>query len=150
VIGGLLESLEKLEYPDFEVIVCNDHSSDNTDEILNWFAGENDHFRWFLGDNLPGGWLGKNFACHQLAKKSNGKYLIFLDADVELSKDSISKAVDFFQQKRLSLLSIFPQQQKKTWTQQHLRLTPRMTYWYFSTSEMALCGHTICKLPFYI
>jgi len=117
VIGGLLESLEKLEYPDFEVIVCNDHSSDNTDEILNWVAGENDHFRWFLGDNLPGGWLGKNFACHQLAKKANGKYLIFLDADVELSKDSISKAVDFFQQKRLSLLSIFPQQQMESFAE---------------------------------
>ena len=39
-IGQLLSGLQRLDYPDFEVIVCNDHSADNTEEILNWFAGE--------------------------------------------------------------------------------------------------------------
>ncbi len=116
VLGRLLESLEKLDYPDFEVIVCNDHSSDNTEEILNWFAGENDHFHWFLGEKLPEDWLGKNFACHQLAEKASGKYLIFLDADVELSPDSILKAVAFFQEKKLALLSIFPQQKMESFS----------------------------------
>ena len=117
MLGKLLESLEKLDYPDFEVIVCNDHSSDNTNEILNWFAGENDNFHWFLGDRLPEDWLGKNFACHQLAKKSIGKYLIFIDADVELSKDAVSKAVACFQKKGLSLLSIFPQQRMESFAE---------------------------------
>jgi glycosyltransferase involved in cell wall biosynthesis len=111
VIGKLLSGLQQLEYPDFEVIVCNDHSSDNTEEILNWFAGEDQRFHWFLGEKLPEDWLGKNFACHQLARKGNGKYLIFLDADVELRADAITKAVAFFQEKKLSLLSVFPQQQ---------------------------------------
>ena len=74
-LGRLLESLEKLDFPDYEVIVCNDHSSDNTEEILNWFAGENEHFQWFLGGKLPVDWLGKNFACHQLAEKATGKFL---------------------------------------------------------------------------
>jgi len=117
VIGGLLESLEELDYPDFEVIVCDDHSSDNTVEILNWFAGENDHIHWFLGDHLPEDWLGKNYACHQLAKKASGKYLIFLDADVELSENTIRKAVAFFQGKRLSLLSVFPQQRMESFAE---------------------------------
>jgi chlorobactene glucosyltransferase len=110
VIGQLLEDLRKLDYPDFEVIVCDDHSSDNTDEILNWFSGEDERIHWFLGEKLPVNWLGKNFACYQLAQKASGKFLIFLDADVELSPDSISKAVAFFQKKKLSLLSVFPQQ----------------------------------------
>lgn len=113
-IGRLLSGIQKLDYPDFEVIVCDDHSSDNTEEILNWFAGDDDRIHWFLGEKLPENWLGKNFACHQLAQKANGKYLIFLDADVELSSDSIAKAVSFFQEKRLSLLSVFPQQRMKS------------------------------------
>jgi glycosyltransferase involved in cell wall biosynthesis len=118
VLGRLLESLEKQDYPDFEVIVCNDHSSDNTEEILNWITGEDERFHWFLGEKLPEDWLGKNFACHQLAQKASGKYLIFLDADVELSPDAISKAIAFFQEKELSLLSVFPQQKMESFAEQ--------------------------------
>ena len=113
-IGHLLKGIQQLDYPEFEVIVCNDHSSDNTEEILNWFAGDDERIHWFLGGKLPQDWLGKNFACHQLAQKASGKYLIFLDADVELSSDSITKAVSFFQEKRLSLLSVFPQQRMRS------------------------------------
>jgi chlorobactene glucosyltransferase len=46
-IGRLLEGLHQLDYPDFEVIVCDDHSADNTEEILNWFAGEDSRMTWF-------------------------------------------------------------------------------------------------------
>lgn len=118
VLGCLLDSLEKQDYPDFEVIICDDHSSDNTEEILNWIAGEDERFRWFLGEKLPADWLGKNYACHQLAQKASGKYLIFLDADVELSPAAITKTVAFFQEKDLSLLSIFPQQKMKSFAEQ--------------------------------
>jgi len=117
IVGNLLANLQNQDYPDFEVLVCNDHSSDNTEEILNWFAGEDERIRWFLGERLPADWLGKNFACHQLAQKASGEYIIFLDADVELSADAISKAVAFFQEKKLSLLSIFPQQKMESFAE---------------------------------
>ncbi len=125
-LGGLLESLEKQDYPDFEVIVCDDHSSDNTEDILNWIAGEDERFHWFLGEKLQEYWLGKNFACHQLAQKASGKYLIFFDADVELSPDAITKAVAFFQEEGLSLLSIFPQQKMKSFAE---RVTVPVMNW---------------------
>ena len=117
VIGRLLAGLKEINYPDFEVIVCNDHSSDNTEEILNWFAGDDERIHWFLGEKLHDDWLGKNFACHQLAQKATGKYLIFLDADVELNKNAVTKAVSFFQEKKLSLLSVFPQQKMETFSE---------------------------------
>jgi len=116
-IGKLLESLEKQDYPDFEVIVCNDHSSDNTEEILNWFSGENQQFHWFLGEKLRDNWLGKNFACHQLAQKATGSIFIFVDADVELEKDTLNKTVAYFLKKRLTLLSVFPQQKMRTFSE---------------------------------
>jgi len=126
VIGRLLDSLEKQDYPDFEVIICDDHSSDNTEEILNWIAGEDERFHWFLGEKLPDDWLGKNFACHQLAQKASGKYLIFLDADVELSPAALTKAVAFFQENELSLLSVFPQQKMESFAE---RITVPVMNW---------------------
>ncbi len=117
-IGRLLESLEKQDYLDLEIIVCNDHSSDNTEEILNWYSGGNKRLHWFLGEKLPSGWLGKNFACHQLAQKAAGQYFLFLDADVELNPDAISKAVAYFQGNGLSLLSVFPEQKMESFAEQ--------------------------------
>jgi chlorobactene glucosyltransferase len=118
VLGHLLDSLEKQDYPDFEVIICDDHSSDNTEEILNWIAGEDERFHWFLGEKLPSGWVGKNFACHQLAQKAAGQYFLFLDADVELNPDAISKAAAYFQGNGLSLLSVFPEQKMESFAEQ--------------------------------
>ncbi|HLN73029.1 MAG TPA: glycosyltransferase [Prolixibacteraceae bacterium] len=109
-IGRLLKGILAQDYPLWEAIICNDHSSDNTEEILNWFAGEDERVHWFLGEKLPEGWLGKNYACYQLAMRAKGEYLLFLDADVELSPDALSKAVNYFEEKDLTLLSLFPQQ----------------------------------------
>jgi len=42
------------------------------------------------GQTLPEGWLGKNFACHQLAAQADGSYLVFVDADVRLAPRAIT------------------------------------------------------------
>lgn len=142
-IGQLLTGLRQLDYPYFEVIVCNDHSSDNTEEILNWFCGEDERFHWFLGEKLQVGWLGKNFACHQLARRATGNYLIFLDADVELRQDAITKAVSGFQEKKLALLSVFPQQKMETFQEQ--MIVPVMNWILQSLLPMILVR--MCKFP---
>lgn len=143
VIGKLLSCLQKLDYPDFEVIVCDDHSTDNTEEILVRFAGEDIRIHWFLGEKLPEDWFGKNFSCHQLAQKAIGKFLIFLDADVELSPDAVSKAVNYFQKKKLSLLSVFPQQRMESMAE--LLTVPVMNWILQSLLPMILVQKT--KFP---
>ena len=139
-LGRLLSGLQELDYPDFEIIVCNDRSSDNTEEILNWFSGEDDRLHWFLGERLPEDWLGKSFACYQLAQKATGKYLVFLDADVELSHDAISKAVSYFQKEKLSLLSVFPQQKMVTLSER--MIVPVMNWILQSLLPMILVSKT--------
>lgn len=134
VIGQLLSGLQQLDYPDFEVIVCNDHSSDNTEEIIDFYASEDFRIQVFLSEKLPDDWLGKNFACYQLAKKATGNYLVFIDADVVLSKNAITKAVSFAQKKKLSFLSIFPQQIMLTFAE---RITVPVINW-FLLSHIAL------------
>lgn len=141
-IGRLLSGLRQLDYPDFEVIVCDDHSSDNTEEILNWFAGEDDRVHWFLGEKLAEGWLGKSYACYQLALRASGEYLVFLDADVELDPQAITKAIAFFQEKKLSLLSVFPRQNMETF--QEKLIVPVMNWILQSLLPMTL----VRKTPF--
>ena len=73
-LPNLLVDLQQLDYPNFEVIVCNDHSTDDTEVILQNFSSSFQQLRYFNNETLPSGWVGKNFACHQLAKQATGDY----------------------------------------------------------------------------
>lgn len=106
----LLQSLKNQDYKDIEVIVLDDHSSDETYNITADFASENPAFKVIKGKELPTGWLGKNFACHQLAQQAKGKYLLFLDADEEVDNGLINSAIYRTKVHRLSLLSLFTNQ----------------------------------------
>jgi glycosyltransferase involved in cell wall biosynthesis len=106
----LLSDLKECDYINLEIIVCDDHSSDGTVEILKVYQNGHSNFSYFTNEILPEGWVGKNFACYQLANRATGKYLLFLDADVRLTPDAISKAVTYASTNRVALLSVFPQQ----------------------------------------
>ena len=107
----LLESLRKQEHDNLEIIVYDDHSEDETAGVVKKVAFNDRRIQLMQGNKLPEGWLGKNYACHQMASKASGDYFLFLDADVSVSKGLISKALDFVKKEQLSLLSIFPKQQ---------------------------------------
>lgn len=106
----LLTDLAESGYRHLEIIVCDDHSDDKTPEILLDFASRVPNLYIIQGDPLPEGWLGKNFACHQLSKRASGDYLLFLDADVRVSRGMVRKAVGYIQSGRYSLVSVFPTQ----------------------------------------
>lgn len=109
-IGNLLESLQRQTFPIHEIIVLNDHSADNTYEIVRDFAGTDTKIKLINGRALPGGWTGKNWACHQLAQQATGNIFLFLDADVILTKFAIANSVNLFVKKQTSMLSVFPTQ----------------------------------------
>lgn len=122
----LLESLKQQDYQHIEVYVLDDNSDDNTSEICEAFAQTDARFHTLKGEVLKQGWLGKNFACHQLAKHAKGKYLLFLDAD-ELVKDGlINSAVHRMHMNKLDLLSLFTNQTMKTRGEQ--LVVPMMHY----------------------
>lgn len=110
----LLDALLRSSYSDFEILVCNDHSTDSTANILRHYATLDRRIGWFNGDELPAGWTGKNFACHQLSQRASGQYLMFLDADVIPSRHLITATIARFITDRLSLLSLFPRQQMES------------------------------------
>jgi glycosyltransferase involved in cell wall biosynthesis len=110
----LLESIRRQDYKDYEVIIYDDESSDRTYAICASFAELDGRFRVIKGGELPPEWLGKNYACHQLAKKAKGSYFLFLDADECVSPGLINSAVHRMKLYNLSLLSLFSNQDMQT------------------------------------
>jgi glycosyltransferase involved in cell wall biosynthesis len=106
----LLQSIKNQDYKNIEVIVLDDHSSDRTFQLCEEFAQENRTFKVVKGKTLPEDWLGKNYACYQLAQQAKGKYLLFLDADEEIDDGLINSAVYRTKVHRLALLSLFTNQ----------------------------------------
>lgn len=109
-IGGLLGDLRKQSYKNLEILVLDDESSDSTAEIVKHAATEDPRIRLMSSEGLEEGWLGKNRACHLLALEARGSYLLFLDADVRIGNDFLSKALAGAMKHKTGLLSIFPRQ----------------------------------------
>ena len=105
-IGKCLTSVLNQNYKNIEVIVLDDGSTDRTSEILNSFSDQ--RLRIIKGKPLEKGWVGKNFACHQLQINATGNYLLFLDADTVLHEKCISSALKFSEKHSTDLLSVMP------------------------------------------
>lgn len=106
----LLNSIQQQDHQNFEVIILDDNSEDDTFKVVNSFCAKHSKFEIIKGKPLPKGWLGKNFACHQLAEAANGKWLLFLDADEEIKDGLINNALYRMYLGKLSLLSLFTNQ----------------------------------------
>jgi len=110
----LLQSLKIQEYQNIEVIVLDDSSEDNTHQMVHEFCLTDNRFKIIKGNPLENGWLGKNYACHQLALHAKGNFLMFLDADEEVKDGLINNALYRMYLGKLSLLSLFTNQVMKT------------------------------------
>ena len=109
-IFDLLHDLQNQDYRNIEVIVFNDQSTDKTAQIVNKFSISDKRITLINSTELPEAWLGKNYACHSLAKMAKGKYYMFIDADVRISKDIINNTITYSEKYKLGLISIFPKQ----------------------------------------
>jgi glycosyltransferase involved in cell wall biosynthesis len=95
---------------DLEVVVMDDHSTDRTVEIVQAIAARDPRVRVETAPPLPQGWAGKQHACHALASAARGTILLFVDADVELAPNGVSRAVGFLEDSGADLVSGFPRQ----------------------------------------
>jgi chlorobactene glucosyltransferase len=108
-IQACLQSLLNQDYPDFEVIAIDDHSSDRTGNILRDLAKENSHLKVLQGEDLPKDWLGKPFALNQAFKISRGEYLLFTDADPVFERHALNTAINTMRERELDVLTLMPQ-----------------------------------------
>ena len=109
-IKRCIVSLTKQDYKNIEILVLDDNSTDNTAKIVEELSKKYSNVRFYRGEPLKKGWLGKSYACHQLSKHARGKYIIFTDADTLHFPDSISSAVACLVRYKVDALSVFPMQ----------------------------------------
>ncbi len=119
-IGPLLDSVLASEGVQCDLCVLDDESQDSTAAIVEACSRKHPNVRLLKGTPVPAGWSGKQFACYQLAQQAMYDELIFLDADVALSKDALHRAVTQRRRTNADLLSGFPHQRVVTVGEQML------------------------------
>ncbi|MDZ7799621.1 MAG: glycosyltransferase family 2 protein [Trueperaceae bacterium] len=99
-----------LAQPADEILVLNDHSRDGTGALLAAAARDHPTLRVLEGAPLPEGWIGKNWACHQLAEAAQGDVLVFADADVRWQEGALPALVAEMARQGADAFSVFPRQ----------------------------------------
>jgi len=101
-IRACVEAVLAQDYPNLEVIVLDDRSSDATAEILGKLTLESDSLlsrqtreqapvlQIISGSELPKGWAGKPHALFQASASARGEWLCFVDADTFLTPATLS------------------------------------------------------------
>ena len=96
-IRRCVESLLEQSYPNYEVIVVDDASTDDTPDILESILQTHPHSNrlWVqrLRDELPEGWTGKPHAIHMGVLESSGSWLLFTDADTWHAPNALESAL---------------------------------------------------------
>jgi glycosyltransferase involved in cell wall biosynthesis len=95
---------------EFEIVVMDDHSSDDTAAIVLALAEHDARIRLRRSVALPAGWNGKQHACWQLAEAARNPILCFMDADVRLEPDCLARMALLLSRNNNSLVSGFPRQ----------------------------------------
>jgi chlorobactene glucosyltransferase len=111
VIERCVASLLNQDYPDFEVLVLDDESSDGTLQVLTKLAA-NRRLRVLQGLPPPPGWVGKCWACHQLATAAPAaaEVLVFVDADTWHERDMLRGLGCALTAEDADLVSVIPEQ----------------------------------------
>jgi chlorobactene glucosyltransferase len=87
------QALLAQDYPNYEVLVLEDRSTDATPAILAELSVHDPRLGVLHGAELPPGWAGKPHALHQAASAASGEWLLFVDADTFLAPNAVSAAL---------------------------------------------------------
>ena len=106
-IGTAVRATLASAWPQLELLVVDDRSTDGTGEAALAAAAGDPRLRVLSGSEPPPGWAGKAWACSRAAGESDGEWLLFLDADVEIAPETITALIHEATTRRSDLVSIF-------------------------------------------
>jgi chlorobactene glucosyltransferase len=110
-IERCVRSILAATYPNIEVIVVDDGSTDGTGDLVEGIGGG---VRLVRGVELPAGWFGKQWALVQGYRVARGDLLLFTDADTKHEPELIARAVTALTTERVDLFSVIPRQEMAT------------------------------------
>ncbi len=111
-LRALMRALDACEHR-AELVVLDDESTDGTRELVRRVCGHDVRVRLVAGEPLAPGWLGKPWACAQLAAQASpmSTVLVFVDADVVVTADAIAATVAQLRGSGLDLVCPYPRQE---------------------------------------
>lgn len=111
-----------------DVLVLDDGSTDGTPELARQVAQADPRVSVLTGTEPPSGWLGKTWACHQLAQAvaPDTQVLVFLDADVTLAASGLPATVALLRSAGIDLVCPYPRQLALSWAE---RLVQPLLQW---------------------
>lgn len=116
-VGSILETT----YPNVELIVVDDHSTDETAAIAARVIAEDSarhggrvRARVVSAPDLPAGWFGKQWACHSGLQHAAGAILLFTDADTWHGPELLPRAVSALQARGSALFTVASRQEMLT------------------------------------
>ncbi len=128
VIERTVRAFLAQDYPNFELIVVNDRSTDATGDILRSIADR----RLIIIDSeeTPAEWLGKPWALEQGRTRARGELLLFVDADLIYSPGALRAAVADLESSGAEMLALLPHFEMQTFAE-HLAM-PMLAFFVFS------------------
>jgi chlorobactene glucosyltransferase len=115
-IGRCVRHLLGAKYPNFEVIVVDDHSTDGTGDIVRAIGKEDGRglVRLLDAPPLPEGWFGKQWACQSGAAEARGSLLLFTDADTAHGPELLPRSVNASRARGSALFTVAGRQEMGT------------------------------------
>jgi glycosyltransferase involved in cell wall biosynthesis len=115
-LEAAVATLLQQDYPDLEIILVDDRSTDGTGELIERLADADPRVRAVHIKSLPAGWLGKVHALHRGVEQASGDWLLFTDADVHFGAAILRRAVALVLHQRVDHLALIPRTiQKSFW-----------------------------------
>lgn len=110
-IARCVTSILSTTYPNLELIVVDDSSTDGTAQIAREAAQRDPRARFITSPPLPEGWFGKQWACATGAKVAHGSVLQFTDADTVHGADLVTRSMNAMRRTRAQLFSVAGRQE---------------------------------------
>jgi chlorobactene glucosyltransferase len=139
-IERCIRSMQDQDYPEYEIIVLDDNSTDSTASIVSRMQEKDSRVQLVRGKPLPEGWAGKPHACLQLAQKASGSWLLFIDADTVHEPYMLRSVISVAVEEKVSLLSGMPRQLTSGLTQKIVM--PLMYFLLMSWFPVWFLNHT--------
>ena len=107
-IRSCLISVFEQSQRNLQVIVVDDRSTDKTSEVVSELIRLDPRLSLIRGAELPEGWTGKPWACHQGHEQASGEWRLFIDSDTVLEKGAVAAALNYCKKMDLGAISLVP------------------------------------------
>ena len=138
IIDRTVRAFLAQDYPNIEVIVVNDRSTDATGDILRRI----DDPRLIVVDGVEPsvGWLGKTWALQQGTTHAHGELLLFVDADLIYAPAAVRAACEYLERSEAAMVALLPHFEMQTLSEQVAM--PMLAFFVFSGMPLWLSNRS--------